>query len=331
MPDPTIEYFDQRAVLVKLETLADTDPVLSPATDGFQFFDGSCDTEFDKVEKNPDRPFWGGKPFGVANKRAWIEGNIDLFPPTTPGAAAAAGSAHASRILLPAGFAETKVLASKLVRYNPVSNNIAVAWSRFYQGGEILNVQSGRHTLSAVKTAIGEGMSAKARLQGIYTSVPEGVAPAVPVNERLSVVSSWDNSIMLLSTVDGLVDDLVLWGKSLSWDSGSEMKTTEFTGKRLTGHSGRTPTATAVFVRPKKSDIDLYAARDAGRLITLSYRTYEDETKVGLYSEHGVRMQIDTIKRTDVDKYYAYEISGPCIPSATGGDELYIAFGDTTP
>lgn len=331
MAEPTIEYFDQRAVLVKLEATPDTDPVLDPALDGVKFYDGSCGTEFDKKERTPDRPFWGGRPFKVANKRAFIEGTFDLFPPASPGAAGAGGSALCERILLPAGFAVTRTLASKLTRYNPISRAILASWARFYQGGEVLNLESARHTLSAVRMAIDEGMNAKARIQGVYDTVPEGVAPTVPTNDTESTVATWDNSVAFLSTVDGGVADLELRAKSLEWDSGSDLATTQFTGKRISGHKGRTPTAKCLLLRPRDADINLHAARDAGRLITLRFRTYESNTKVGLYSEHGVRMQIESISRNDIEGYYGYEISGPCIPSSAGGDEVFMAFGDTTP
>lgn len=329
--DPTIEYFDQRDVCVKLEAVAGTDPVINPAVDGFRFYDGSCDTEFQKIEKKADRRFWGGHSFRTANRRAWIEGNVDLYPPSAPGVVGPTGSARAERLLLPAAFAVTRDLANKVTRYNPISRAIVAAWSRYYWGGEILNVESGSHVVSAVKMAIDDCFSMKVRLQGTYPPILEAVPPPVPVDETLSVVSTWDNSIALLSTVDGAVEDLNLWCRELSWDSGSDVKTTPWTSKRLTGHTGRMPTAKCILIRPKNSDINLHTVRDANRLINLSYRTYESSTKVGLYSEHGVRMQIDTIKRTNVDGYAAYEIAGPCIPSSAGGDEVYIAFGDDTP
>lgn len=331
MTEPSIEYFDQRGVLVKLEAIPGTDPVLNPANDGVMFYDGSCGTEFDKKERTPDRPFWGGRPFKVANKRAFIEGTFDLFPPATPGVAGAPGSALCEQILLPAGFAVTKTPASKLTRYNPISRTIPGTWARFYQGGEVLNLESARHTLSAVRMAIDEGMSAKARIQGTYKTIPEGVAPTIPTNETQSTVATWENSVAFLSTVDGAVTDLELRAKSLEWDSGSDLATTQFTGKRLSGHKGRTPTAKCLLLRPRDADINLHAVRDANRLITLRFRTYELDIKTGLYTEHGVRMQIDTINRQDIEGYYGYEISGPCIPSSAGGDEVFIAFGDTTP
>ncbi|HET8899376.1 MAG TPA: hypothetical protein VFN09_11455 [Rhodanobacteraceae bacterium] len=327
MTEPLIEYFAQRAVLVKLEAMPDTDPVLAPATDGFLFYDGSAGTEFDKVEKNPDRPFWGGNPFKVANKRAFIEGTFDLFPPATPGTS----GALAKPLLLPAGFSETLTVATKLARYNPISSGIPAAWSRFYQGGEVLNVQSARHMLSAVNMSIGNGMSAKLRIQGVYDTMPEGVAPSVPTDDTQSTVATWDNSVAFLDYAAGSISDLELRCRSLEWDSGSDLQTLEFTGKRLSGHKGRTPTAKCVLLRPRDADINLHAVRDANGIINLRFRTYESDTKVGLYSEHGVRMQIDTITRQDIEGYYGYEISGPCIPSSTGGDELFIAFGDSTP
>lgn len=325
MAEPSIEYFAERGVLVKLETSADTDPVLAPATDGFTFYDGSCGTEFDKIERNPDRPFFGGNPFRVANKRAFIEGNIDLFPPEEPGT----DGALARPIILPAGFAEVK--SAKVVRYNPVSRNVPAAWSRFYQGGEVLSLQSARHSLSAVRMAIGEGMSAQVRMQGIYTTVPEGVAPTIPTDDTQSVIASWDNSVAFLDCAAFGVEDLELRCRSLVWDSGSELKTVQFTGRRISGHTNRLPTATCVLLRPRESDINLHAVRDAGHIIELRFRTYQDDSQDGLYSEHGVRMQIENITRQDIEGYYGYEISGPCVPSSDGGDELFIAFGDAAP
>jgi hypothetical protein len=331
MAEPQIEYFTQRGVLVKMEAIANTDPILDPATDGIRFYDGAAGTEIEKKERTPDRPFWGGRPFKAIKKRAFIEGTFDLFPPTTPGAAGATGNAFCERILLPSGFAITKSLPSKLTRYNPISHNIPAAWSRFHQGGEVLNLQSARHTLSAVRMAIDDGMSAKARLQGNYDTILEGVAPEIPVNETESTVATWDNSVAFLSTVDGDVTDLELRCKHLEWDSGSEVTSSMFTGLRLNGHKDRTPTAKCLLLRPRNADINLTTVRDANRLITIRFRTYESNTKVGLYSEHGVRMQIENIQRQDIDGYYGYEISGPCVPSSTGGDEVFIAFGDTTP
>lgn len=81
----------------------------------------------------------------------------------------------------------------------------------------------------------------------------------------------------------------------------------------------------------RDSDINLHAVRDSEHIIDLRFRTYEDDAQDALYSEHGVRLQIDQIQRQDIEGYCGYQITGPCIPSATGGDELYIEFGDTSP
>ncbi len=326
MAEPQILYFNQRAVLCKLEAVADTDPVLSPSTDGFRFYDGSTGTEFDKIERNPDRPFWGGNPFKVANKRAFIEGNFDLFPPAAPGTT----GAHCKPLILPAGFAEVLSVPNKTARYNPISSAIPAAWSRFYQGGEEVTVQSGRHNLNAIAFAIGAGASANVRMQGTYTTIPEQAAPNVPTNDTQSIVATWDNSVAFLDYAPGTVSDLPLRMRSLSVDLGADLATTEFTGKRISGHRGRTPTATAVLLRPRDSDINLHAVRDAGGIIEVRFRTYESDAQDAHYSELGVRMQIEQIQRQDIEGYYGYQISGPCIPSASGGDELYIEFGDVS-
>lgn len=327
MAEPRIEYFNQRGVLVKLEAVADTDPVLAANADGFTFYDGSCGTEFDKIERNPDRPFFGGDPFRVANKRAFIEGSIDLFPHATPGTT----SNLAKPIILPAGFAEAQSVPNKTTRYNPISTLAPAAWSRFYQGGEIINLQSGRHALSAVRMAIGEGMSARVRMEGVYTTIVEGVAPAITTDDTQATIATWDNSVAFLDCAELSVSDLVLRCRSLEWDSGSELKTIQFTGRKISGHTNRKPTAKCLLLVPRDADINLHAVRDAGHIIELRFRTYEDDTQDGLYSEHGVRMQIEQIQRTDIEGYFGYDISGPCVPSDSGGDEVFIAFGDAAP
>ena len=47
----------------------------------------------------------------------------------------------------------------------------------------------------------------------------------------------------------------------------------------------------------RDSDINLHAVRDSEHIIDLRFRNYEDDAQDALYSEHGVRMQIDQIQR----------------------------------
>jgi hypothetical protein len=62
-------------------------------------------------------------------------------------------------------------------------------------------------------------------------------------------------------------------------------------------------------------------------LFTAVYNLYESNAKTAcLASALYVRGQIETVAETDIDGDLGWDISGPCIPSNSGGDEFYIQF-----
>ena len=86
MAQPNLESFKRRGLALALRASASV-PIVPNAADGVLLFNGSSGTEFDKIERPVDRPFLTGQPFAVGARRAFIEGEFELFPPTTPGAA----------------------------------------------------------------------------------------------------------------------------------------------------------------------------------------------------------------------------------------------------
>ena len=62
MAQPALDFFKKRAILIKAEPIEGTDAVPLPATDGFQFFEGSSSTEFDSVDRMIDKPHFVPSP-----------------------------------------------------------------------------------------------------------------------------------------------------------------------------------------------------------------------------------------------------------------------------
>ena len=123
--------------------------------------------------------------------------------------------------------------------------------------------------------------------------------------------------------------DILVWAKELSIDIGSQIGTKEYTSHKSTQINDRQPTFSLRIARTALADFNPWTVRDALSIITARIRTMV--TDPGLYTEIGIRGQIENINEVDIDGDLGWELTGPCIASNTGGDEMYIEFGDTTP
>jgi len=325
MAQPDLTPFNRRVLLLALRTAADTPVVPSPALHGLLMFNGQSGTEMDVIERPIDRPFYGGAPFGVANKRAFIEGEIELYAPASPGQSTDSNAAvHAA--LLPAGLTTVKSASGKTTRYTPVSENIAVSDAYFHHAGILKKVAAARHALNNVSLDIGKHFKANVRIQGDYEDMEESPLPTVPLSTTVPVVASAHNTTALMTVAGGTA--LTVWAKTLSLDTGNQITQRDYTSHRETGITARQPTFTFRLAKTSLADFNPWAVRDAGIVIHVSFRLNEGANK---YSVLGVRGQIEQISESDIDGDYGWELSGRCIPSNTGGDEFYIEFGDTTP
>jgi len=325
MAQPDLTSFTRRGLLLALRTAADTPVVPTPALHGVMLLNGQSGTEIDVIERPIDRPFYGGAPFGVANRRAFIEGEVELYPPTTPGQSTGSNiDAHA--VLLPAGFTTVKSSTSKTTRYTPVSENIAISDAWWHHAGTLKKVAGARHTLSGVTLEIGKLFKANVRVQGDYDDVEESPLPTITLPAAEPVTAQASNTTTLVAVAGGSA--LTVWAKSLVLDTGNQITPREYTSHRETGITARQPTWTLRLAKTALSDFNPWAVRDAGQTLTVALRLKQAGN---LYSELGIRGQIEQVNEVDIDGDYGWELTGRCIPSNTGGDEFYIEFGDTTP
>lgn len=342
MAQPALDFFKKRNLLIKAEVTEGTDSSPVGATDGFRLFDGNSSTEFDKVERPLDRSFFGGDPFVVANRRAKIEGEFELYPPATPGAVSTS-DADCAKVLLPSGMAVTKNAGAKTSIYNPISSAIPSATAYWYHTGTLVKALGARGDLSGLAIEIGQRMKGKVAITGDYTEVTDTAAPSVTLPSKVPVVASARNMRTTLSTLvrgatvstDGTpLANLLVWGKALSIDMGNALAHKEYSSKSVNQISDRKPTFSLRIARTDgTNDFNPWYVRDNGIILLANVKLFEVEgtpsaTLTGLYSALNVRCQIENITPTDIDGDYGWEITGPCIPSDTGGDEFTIEFGD---
>jgi hypothetical protein len=124
----TIQTYNTRQILVKTETTAGVDAAPVGASDSMLTFNGVVSIEADKLDRTPDRPFFGADPFLLVHKRATAEFEIELIGNATVG-----NSAPIAAILKACGMAETLVGGTS-ASYSFVSSGFTSATVYFYIG-----------------------------------------------------------------------------------------------------------------------------------------------------------------------------------------------------
>lgn len=325
MAQPELDFFTKRGVVGKLEVTEGTDSLPLPNTDGLLLLDGSWGTEFDTVERPVDRPFFTNDPFSVVNKRGFIEGQFELFSPALPGTE----PAECDVLLQTGGMVREYDAVNDETIYWPKSSAIPSGTFKFWQVDYKLSLLGARTALSALTMAIANRFTGTARVQGTYASVVKEVVPAIALYDDVPPVLTFDNSETWFTDVTGAGSPILLWGKELTLDFGTELATKEYTSKKVNGISGRAPTFTLRIARTDLTDINFIALRDAGNIITARIRHQEGG---GLFSELGIRGQIEQVTPEDIDGDMGLNITGRCIDSSAAtalkGDGFWIKFGD---
>ena len=328
MAQPALDYFERRMIAIKAESSEGTDAAPSTSLNTFDLLNGSSGTEFDKVERPRDRSYFTGEAFIVANKRAFVEGDFELCPPVTPGDSSTPGNAPCEVVLFPSGMARTKSSTNGTTIYAPISASIPTVTADFYHAGTLLEIVGARGNISSLMMEVGGRFTGKVKIQGVHADVDES---ALPTDGDYSTflapsVITYANSVMRAyrSTAANTLP-VFLWGKMLSVDFNNELQTVQYTQKRVSGISDRNGSFTAKFARTAKADFDVHALRDAGTQVIFDFTVVDDDGTS--YSRLKVRGQIEQIKDVDQDGYRFYEVTGPCIASDSGGDELAVEFG----
>lgn len=312
-----LEPFKNRALLLKTETVEGTDAAPAPGADAFQLFDGTSGLTSDKVERAIDRPFFGGRPFVNTNLRGFVEGGFEVAPP-----AIADGTSKAAidALLRIAGMAKTYAAGPpKKLTYNPISTAFPSGTAWFYHAGTLRKMTGSRANISSIALEIGNYLRGQCRIEGNCQDVDEASLPGGLDYSAFAAPPVISTETMLL-TYNGVTVE----GKRIAVDMANQLRTIEHSEARLSRITDRMPTFSTLAYRAAKASFDPYALWKAGTIIPIVGTVTDPVTN--RVTTMTVRGQIEDVRDTDIDGDFGYEITGRCIPSDTGGDEVLIAF-----
>jgi|GEM_PF-922769 len=339
MTQPALQRFAKKVFLAKIETTENVAIALDPTVDALLLLNGAIATAYVTTERPIDRLFWTNNPFGVSNETVEVSADFELFSPTTPGVGSSLGLGLCANdvLLKTAGLTSVFNAGAKTTKYNPISDAIPTAtWGGYHADAHYVGLGA-RGDISSLKMMIGAVFTGKGKWQGNYQPVTTGSPPTPTLYTNVPVTSTYDNSEMYVtapsSDSPSPGTELKLRAKSLEVVFGNALKSKEFTSYKTQSISDRKATFNFVVAKADLADFHPWTLRKAGTIINLRYRTYESGVFAqlnGLYSELGVRGQIEAITETNVDNDICWTITGRCVASNAGGDELYVQSGDDT-
>lgn len=321
---PELRQFDQRGIVI-----GPAGTSLAPATHALRLLDGSSDTTADRVERNIDTPYLGAKPASMKNHRAMINGTIELTPPAAPGQPTT-GVSSAKRALLCCKITETLTPLSRLTRLTPHSGADTLSDAIWWHAGLYLEVSDMAGDLSDLTMEIGQAFKGKVAYEGPYEELAEDDLPedwdysAFPE----PTVAEYSNSTLIINSLgDAAITDLHLRAKKLSATFGNGKAVHEYTEYKKGQVSTRDGKFTILIALTDLGDFNPDAFKRSREIISVEWMLREAD---GRYSLLGVRGQIDNVKVVEIEKKAGFEITGACIPSDAGNDEIWIEFGDNT-
>ncbi|MDC8012940.1 hypothetical protein [Tahibacter soli] len=314
----SLESFENRAMLLKLETVENTDAAPTATANAFQLMNGRSGLQADSIKRQLDRPFFGGDPSTPVNIRGFIEGEVEMVGALTPGQ-----PSPLSPLLQVCGMAETLVTspAPALARYNVISRGIPSASSYFFHAGTLKKLLGARGNLSGLAYEIGKTYTAKLRLEGNCIDVEEDDLPSDldydAFVEPMPYTTEYGELKVNGFNVDGI---------SLSVDFGNELAVKQHTEARIARISDRKPTFTVRFYRPAHANLNAWALWKSRTILPIVA-----SVGIGAGAGRGVRTLlraqiVEPPQEVEHEKDTAVEIKGELVPSSSGNDELVFEF-----
>lgn len=245
---------------------------------------------------------------------------MELAPPPNPGSETQ-GAPHAHPVLEIGGLRQS-LYGGEITRYNPLTDGIALSTADFWQAGTLRRLTDARAKISELRIEIGQRPRLRARIEGLCGDVDEAEVPEAlppPASAPIATAASARARVIV-----GDRPALAVWAKSLDIDLRAALRLKDFTSRREHAYAGRDPVYTLTLARPSLADFDPWAARKAGQRLITRLRV---ETGDGRAVEIGARGLIRDIVEIDLDGDYGLQISGPCIATRPGGNEVWLAFG----
>lgn len=308
-----IQLFEQRSMLLKIESSYGTDPTPTAGTNAMLIMEGSCKLMADKLDRNVDAAYFGAHPFVLVGKRAEVEFEIDLVGHATPGTAAPCGP-----ILRSCGMSET-LSAGVSATYAPVSSSFASATIWFYHSGLLFKILGGRGTIS-VDMTIKQWPKAKVRYIGlIAASQPTEAAPGA-----LTLTSFQTPGAVETETMSLTIGAAAINISAFMFDQNNELQMYEGSEAREVSIKDRKPTGTVTCFQEALATLNPWSLANAHTLNDIAAVFNNGAGKITTINVD--RAQFEYPEVTDIDGASGWNIKLNAQPSTAGNDEFNIVF-----
>lgn len=324
MAQPKLRRFTLRALALRLQDTAGVPASIDPVRDRIDLQQGMGGTQCETLEERRDRQGVDQIDSATWQHRAFVEGFVSLPTPSEPGSVVDGKmSVHP---LLEIGGLHQALYGGELTRYNPVSSDVAMATAEFWHAGTLRRLTDARAMLSELRVEIGQRPRMKVRLEGFYESVEEAEVPEFAGSTALAPLALAETAKARLRSATDSVS-LSIWAKSLEIDLKAALRAKDYTSHREISYADRQPTFTLRMAMPALADFDPWQLRRDGIAIVVRMLV---ENESGIALELGARGLIRDIEEVDIDGDYGLEITGNCVASGRGGNELWITAGPST-
>lgn len=299
-----------KALLLKLETTAGTDPVPVAATNGVLAQNMQCTILGDKLERVIDRAFFTANPFVLINRRVEVEFDFDPL-----GASSVGTTAPCSALMQACGHSETLV-ATTSSTFAPVSTAIKSATIYFYWTDNLVNINECRGSVSFDMT-INQWPKAHAKFTGLF-----GV-PSTSTTPNPTLTSWQDPPAVLMTTMSLTINSIAVNAKVFTLDENAAITIHEGSEFRDILMTNRAPQGTVRFYYPGQSVFDLFALASAHTKVPIVAAVNGGAGKITTINVPLAQFEMP--KFVEIDGTVGLEANFVALPN-TGNDEYTVVF-----
>lgn len=309
---------------LSIESTYGTPPTLT-AADAILLMEAEITPTADKLERDVNRPYFGGDPFVLVGKKVTLTAKVDLI-----GAASGTGAAPLGKLYRICGHAEaaqTVVVGPPALplseAYTPVSKNYDSATIDFFWAGIKFRMTGCRGTLD-MDYSIKQFPQATVNITGLFTIPADGEAYTTIDWTAFKTPAAIESGVwgVVIGPLTGLTP-VAVCAQSLSVSQNGNINLFECSTNRQVLVTDRKPGGTLKVYKDTTLALwNPWAIADAQNIMLMDCTMTKG---VGLNSLLRMRAQLEYPKPVDIDGVAGYEIPFSLVPNA-GGDEYGLYF-----
>lgn len=302
---------EDRVGLLAIETTYGVAATIT-AANALLLMNSSIEPAADKLERSIDRPYFGGDPFVLVNKRVTFSAEVDLI-----GAATAGGAAPLSALLRICSHSETLTPSTSAV-YAPISTGVPSGTFDFYWAGVRFRMLGVRGSIDMTFN-IREYAKASVQLTGLLVIPQDGEAPS-----GIDWSAFQTPPAIETETWNCQVAGTAVHARQLSLSANATIPLIETSESRQVIVTDRQPAGSLQVVKNDLLSVwNPWAIADAQSVVTI---TNTITRAAGLNVAVPIRAQLEYPRPIDIEGVAGFEIPFTAVPSGAGGDEYSITY-----